>query len=321
MLKSVHGAAPCRAAAVSAALLMLGLLGHVAAAEQAQKAETRLVLLGTAGGPSAKKTRAQPANAVIINDAVYAVDAGDGVVRQMELADISPRRLRAVFLTHHHSDHNAGYCSLLLRAWASGLRTNVDIHGPPPLNQITRSCLEMNAWDIDLRKVDEGRPDLAALIKVHEIGGDGVIHQDENVKVTAFEVPHGAAKPSYGFRFDTPDGSIVFSGDTSGGENLIEHAKGATVLVHEVVSVPGVDALVERIDPGNEELKRHIIEAHTPPDEVGRIAAEAGVDTLVLTHFVPTDGPADQAELWREGAQEGFDGEIIVGEDLMELHP
>jgi ribonuclease BN (tRNA processing enzyme) len=80
-----------------------------------------------------------------------------------------------------------------------------------------------------------------------------------------------------------------------------------------------VDAIVARVDPGNEALKRHIIDAHTPLTEVGRIAAEAGVKTLVLTHFVPSDGPLDKAELWREGARQHFSGDLIVGQDLMEI--
>jgi ribonuclease BN (tRNA processing enzyme) len=83
--------------------------------------------------------------------------------------------------------------------------------------------------------------------------------------------------------------------------------------------VPAVDALVERVDAGNEALKSHIINAHTPLTEVGRIATEAGVKTLVLTHFVPSDGPDDKAELWREGARQHFSGDLIIGQDLMEI--
>lgn len=289
-----------------------------AIAEQTPPKTTRLILLGTAGGPSPKQTRSAPANAVVVDDAVYVVDAGNGVARQLVLAGLPPRDLRAVFITHHHSDHNADYGNLLLLAWTAGLRRPVDGYGPTPLARMTELFLALNAPDIELRQEEEGRPILADLIRPHEIEGDGVIYEDENVKVTAFEVIHLGAR-AYGFRFDTPDRSIVFSGDTSPSENLIMHAQGADVLVHEVVSVAAVDALVARVDAGNEALKSHIINAHTPLTEVGRIAARAGVKTLVLTHFVPTDGPDDTAELWREGARRHFSGDLIIGEDLMEI--
>lgn len=308
---------------VCALLLALGagfsLPAIAAGVETSGSASTRLVLLGTAGGPSAKAARAQPSNAIVVGNDVYVIDAGDGVSRQMILAGISPRNLRAVFITHQHSDHNVGYCPLLVRSWASGQRNEIDAYGPAPLKKMTNACMELNAWDIALRQEDEGRPDLSRMINDHEIDQDGVIYKDDNVTVTAFGVPHGAAKPSFGLRFDTPDRSIVFSGDTSGGENLIRHAQGADILIHEVVSVPGVEALVGRIDPGNDELIRHIVEAHTPPDEVGRIATKADVDTLVLNHFVPTGGSSDNEEAWFTEARKGFKGKIIVGRDLMDI--
>jgi len=285
-----------------------------------QDVGTRLILLGTAGGPALKKARAQPANALVVNGHVYIIDAGNGVARQMALADLSPNALRAVFITHNHSDHVADYGTLLLRAWLSGLKTPVDTYGAPPLEEMTRAYLRYMDWDIQLRIRDEPRPPLADLIRAHDIAGPGVIYRDENLKVTAAEVPHGAAKPAYAFRFDTPHRAIVFSGDTARSDALIKLATGADVLVHEVVNVDGVDAVVNATDPGNAALKRHIIEAHTPVEEVGEVAAKAGVRKIVLTHFVPTGLPAfDKPELWIQGVRRHFKGEVVVGEDLLEV--
>lgn len=285
-----------------------------------QERPHRLVLLGTGGGPAVKASRAQPANAVVVNGAVYVVDAGDGVARQMALAGLRVVDLRAVFITHHHSDHNADYGTLLLRAWASGLRRPVATYGPPPLEQITRSYLEYVDWDVRLRVADEGRPVLGDLIQAHDIAGDGVVYRDENIAVTAAEVPHGAAAPSYAYRVDTARGSVVFSGDTTMSDALVELAAGADVLVHEVVSVEGARVIGERLDTGNEALVRHIIEAHTPPGDVGRVATRAGVERLVLTHFVPSGLPDfDRPELWLEAVRPHFAGEIIVGRDLLEI--
>lgn len=309
-----------KATFVLAAIIILGVAVPELHAQQPHENTTRLILLGTAGGPSIKKARAQPSNALIVNGRVYIIDAGNGVSRQMALAGVPARSLRAVFITHNHSDHSADYGTLLLRAWSSGLKTPVDTYGPPPLEQMTRAYLDYMSWDIQLRIKDENFPPLVNLIRAHDIKGEGVIYQDEHIKVTAAEVPHGAAKPSYAFRFDTAQRSFVFSGDTSRSENLIKLAKGADVLVHEIVNVHGVDALVQATDPGNEARKRHIIEAHTPIEEVGQVAAEAGVKKLVLTHFVPTGLPAfDKSELWIEGVRKHYTGEVIVGEDLMEV--
>lgn len=285
-----------------------------------QDAGTRLILLGTAGGPSIKRNRAQPSNALIVNGSVYIIDAGNAVCRQMALAGVPSQALRAVFITHNHSDHMADYGTLLLRSWLSGLNTPVDTYGPPPLEEITQNYLKYMDWDIQLRIEDEGRPPLAPLIRAHNISEEGLLYRDENISVTAAEVPHGAAKPAYAFRFDTPHRSIVFSGDTSRSDNLIKLAKGADVLVHEVLNLDGVDAISGVAGAGRDALKHHIIEAHTTAEEVGQVAAEANVGTLVLTHFVPTGLPEyDRPDLWLEGVRKHYDGKVIVGEDLLEI--
>lgn len=137
--------------------------------------------------------------------------------------------------------------------------------------------------------------------------------------MSAAEVPPGAARPSYPYRFETARRSVVFSGDTSRSESLIKLARGADILVHETMNVEGVDAVVSAADPGNQPLKRHIIEAHTPMEEVGEVAARAQVKKLVLTHFIPTGMPAfDRPELWTAGVRKQR-REVVVGEDLMEV--
>jgi ribonuclease BN (tRNA processing enzyme) len=307
-----------------AAALFISTTAIAVAAEEPSKTEkaaptkTKVVLLGTGGGPTPKPRNA-PASAVIVNEKIYVVDAGDGVARQLYLSGKPLRNVRAVFITHHHSDHNADYCNLLLLSWAAGRRNVVDAYGPPPLEKMTKLCIEMNEWDINLRQEEEHRPNFTSLVRAHEFHGDGEIYKDENVKVTAFLVPHYGAKPAYGFRFDTPDKVIVFSGDTSGSENLIRHAKNADLLIHEVVNEEGVNELVARIDPGNVGLKDHIIKAHTPTTELGKIAAAAQVKKLVLTHFVPAGGPFDKDELWPKDVRKDYSGPIIVGRDLMEI--
>src|SRR3989442_5529967 len=136
---------------------------------EAQGAKTRLILLGTGGGPRPKKVNMSSAQVIIVNDVLYVVDCGDGVARQLVIAGASLQKLRHVFITHHHSDHNADYGNLLLLSWASGLRTRVDAWGPPPLEKVTRLFFEMNAFDIDTRIADDGRVPLVPLVHPHEM--------------------------------------------------------------------------------------------------------------------------------------------------------
>jgi ribonuclease BN (tRNA processing enzyme) len=94
-----------------------------------QGSRTRLILLGTGGGPRPRKLRSAPAQVILANDAAYVIDCGDGVARQLVLAGVPLARLRNVFIAHHHSDHNADYGNLILLAWTAGLRTQVDTWG------------------------------------------------------------------------------------------------------------------------------------------------------------------------------------------------
>jgi ribonuclease BN (tRNA processing enzyme) len=284
----------------------------------AARDKSRLILLGTAGGPTPKPARAQPAQVIVINGDSYVVDCGNGVARQMILAGLRLGSIRNVFLTHMHSDHAADYGNLLLIAWASDLATRVDTWGPPSLDRMTRLFLEMNDPDIQVRMRESGRPPLAPLIVPHELGGPGLVMQDDNVKVTAALVDHGMTKPAYAFRFDCPDRSIVISGDTVPSPALVELARGADVLVHEVMYLPAIEAMIAR-EPNATRLREHLVTSHTTTDQVGKVATEAGVKTLVLTHFVPGGDPTLTDQVWYDAVNPHFKGELIVGRDLLEV--
>ena len=282
-----------------------------------QPGRTRLILLGTGGGPRPKKRGSAPAQVIVFNGAAYVVDCGNGVARQMTLAGVPPETVRHVFLTHHHSDHNADYGNLLLLAWGAGLNQPVDTWGPPPLARMTELFLELNAFDIRTRIEDEGRVPLAPLFRPHELTKGGVILDAAGMKVTAALVHHPPIVPAFAYRFDTADRSIVISGDTARSDALIALARGADVLVHEALYLPAVDRLVASI-PNASTLKKHIIESHTSAEDCGRVAQAAGVKTLVLSHFVPSDDPQITDEMWAAAARKHFNGEVIVGRDLLE---
>ncbi|MGK2960961.1 MAG: MBL fold metallo-hydrolase [Gemmatimonadaceae bacterium] len=280
--------------------------------------KSRLILLGTAGGPTPKPNRSAPAQVIVVNGASYVIDCGNGVARQMILARLKLGSIRGVFLTHHHSDHTADYGNLLLLAWASDLATRVDTYGPPPLEKMTRQFLALNDVDIRTRIADEGRPPLAPLISVHEIARAGLVMQDDNVKVTAALVEHPPIAPAFAYRFDCPDRSIVISGDTRPSKALVELARGADVLVHEVMHVPSIESLIAR-DSNARTLREHLLASHTTTEQVGRLATEAGVKTLVLSHFVPGGHPFLPDNVWYDAVRPHFRGKLIVGRDLREI--
>jgi ribonuclease BN (tRNA processing enzyme) len=292
--------------------------GQSAHAAEKKASGSRLILLGTAGGPRPNKLRFSPAQVILINSVPYVIDCGYGVARQLVMADVPLVKLRHVFLTHHHSDHNADYGNLLLLSWAAGRKTPVDAYGPPPIDKMTKLFWDLNSYDVNIRIADEKRVPPAPLITVHEFDKGGAVMQDENVKVTAALVNHPPVVPAFAFRFDAADRSIVISGDTTPCDNLIELARGADVLVHEVIHKPSLAKLVAKV-PNADKLLEHIVASHTTHEDVGRVAKAAGVKTLVLSHIVPCDDTSVTDEMWIQGARAHFDGKIIVGKDLMEI--
>jgi ribonuclease BN (tRNA processing enzyme) len=142
-------------------------------ATSGQRSRTRLILLGTGGGPRPRTTSSASAQVIVSNDVAYVIDCGDGVARQLAFARVPLPTLRHVFVTHHHSDHNADYGNLIWLAWAAGLNTRVDTWGPPHLEKMTALFFEMNAYDIDTRIANEGRPALRSLVHVHELREGG----------------------------------------------------------------------------------------------------------------------------------------------------
>ena len=296
-------------------------MGVVAAAPRSvvgQSRRTRLVLLGTGGGPRPRRTSSASAQVIVSNGVGYVIDCGDGVARQLAFAGVPLASLRHVFITHQHSDHTADYGNLIWLAWTAGLSSRVDAWGPPPLERMTRLFLEMNQSDIDIRIANEGRVPLAPLVRVHEVREGGPVMADDNLRVTAALVDHPPVVPAFAYRFDAADRSIVISGDTAPSQNLVKLAAGADVLVHSVMYPQAIDRLVARV-PNAAALKASILAHQTSAEDAGRIARDAGVKTLVLSHFVPPDDPAVTDAMWLDAARRHFRGTVVVGKDLLEI--
>jgi ribonuclease BN (tRNA processing enzyme) len=221
--------------------------------------------------------------------------------------------LRHILVTHHHSDHDADLGNVILLDWATNLTAAVDLWGPPPLTRMMNLFFEMNQADLDVRVRDEGRPPLPPLVHTHEITRDGIVLKDDRAIVTCAVVPHPLVPLAFAYRFDCVDRSIVISGDTIPSDAIVTLARGADVLVHEALYVPKAPG-----EPGSA-LRKHIMDSHSPVEEVGRIASAAGVKTLVLSHLVPGETDAVSDKEWLAGARLHYSGRIIVGHDLMEL--
>lgn len=203
----------------------------------------------------------------------------------------------------------------------------------PGLHDVTRNHIRAAAFDLNVRMREAGRSDLTELIRPNEIAipeavganpfetappmSPIVVAEDDDVRVTAILVDHAPVFPAFAFRFDTAAGSIVFSGDTAPSVNLKALAQGADILVHEVYDDERSELARDETTYEAERRLHHLVTSHTPLSQVGKVAADAGVRRLVLTHFIPGDDVLPD-EHWLEGVT-SFDGEVIVGRDLLEL--
>jgi ribonuclease BN (tRNA processing enzyme) len=287
-------------------------------AQTPAKPRTRVVFLGTKGGPRVGVGASNPANLVVVNDIPFLVDCGMGVSRQLVNSGVPIPSIKYIFITHHHSDHNLEYGNLFYNAWAAGLSTPINSFGPKGIEAMTKAFWELNKFDVETRIEDEGRPDPRKLLIAKDIADDGVVLQTQDVKVTAFRTPHPPIVDNFAYKFETPDGVVVFSSDTAYNPRLAEFARGADVLVHECMYLPAVDRLVAKTRNGAT-LKKHLLDSHTTTEDVGRIAAAASVKVLVMSHFVPGDDPLVTDDDWTEDVKKNFAGKIVVAKDLMEL--
>jgi len=287
--------------------------------------ETKLVILGTGAGPNPTvpgRTRHMTSHVMVSNATAYVLDCGLGVTNQFARTGIPFTALRSIFITHHHPDHNIEYGPFLLLGWVQGLPSSVRAFGPPPLKQMTEDFLRAYKATIDFW-VEDLRVKPLVPLDVKEVFGPGVVMKDQNVKVAAAIVQHPPVRPALAYRFDFQDRSIAFSGDTAPIEAVERLAEGVDILVHEALYVPALEAYVrDRIAKGVpirfDDYMAHMKVDHSPVEDVGRIAQQAGVKTLVLSHLTPgIDGIQD--ERWRDLAAKQFKGEIVVARDLMVL--
>jgi ribonuclease BN (tRNA processing enzyme) len=304
--------------------------------QQPARSGTTLILLGTQGGPNVTLTRSETAALIVTGGQPYMVDCGYGALRGLVQAGVRNADVRNIFLTHLHDDHTADLAAILSHKWTLGANTPppADVYGPFGTKQMVDGAMAFFRPNVEIRTVDEGRtvrPE--TIFSGHDLSAPKVteVFRDERVTVQAVENTHfpdraKAKMPyrSFAYRFNAPDRSIVFSGDTAYSTGLIEFARGADVLVCETIaSVTRQQILAEEtIEANKESVGRHILETHSSTEEAGKMAAEAKVKTLVLYHLLPGANPQRGIatdETYISEARKSFTGQIIVGSDQMRI--
>jgi ribonuclease BN (tRNA processing enzyme) len=314
----------------------LGLIGHQSAAQDPAPAGsgTKLILLGTQGGPNFREQRKECSNAIVIDGRVYVIDCGYGALGRLGDAGLNFREVGNIFLTHLHDDHTSDVVTLLSHQWTGGRIEPTLVVGPYGTEHLVEAAQSYFEANTIIRLTDEDRSVLPANIfsgrDIEATVAPTEIFADDRVTVSSVENTHfpesaKAAAPyrSVSYRFDSRDRSITISGDTAYSENLVRLAEGSDVFVCETIEAESERAEFERrvaagaYADNPDGVWQHIIETHSSTEDTGRMAAEAGVTTLVLTHLLPGALKEVPDEVYLEGIRKHFDGEVIVGKDLM----
>ncbi len=316
---------------------ILGVTYGVSTADiQTARAEsgTRLITLGTRGGPIPTKDRAQSSNLLIVNGAYYLIDAGDGVLRRLAQAGANFRQIDKIFITHDHDDHTAGLGTLLSVAWDFQRHDPIDVYGPPGTAALVKGAIQYFTVNAEIRWVEGRRTPLADVFVGHDAPA-GLVYQDANIKVTAventhFHIPEGTPYygkyKSYSYRFQTPDRVIFFTGDTGPSAPVTELAKDANILVSEVASAEDVKQVLIKNGAWQKMTSEqqtaflgHMTQEHVTPEAVGQMAARANVKMVVLTHLTPTVRENDDYKRYLPEVGKFFSGPVAVAKDLAQF--
>jgi len=270
---------------------------------------TQIVLLGT-GTPGWDPDRSGPATAIVVNGTPYLVDFGAGVVRRAGAAyrkgvkALLPINLHVVFLTHRHMDHTVGYADLIFQPQqvGGGRKLPLEVFGPKGLKDLTEYTLKAHLINPD---------DTRFKVNAHEIT-PGIVYKDENVTVKAFHVAHGDVE-AFGFRFETPDRTIVISGDTRPTQSVIDNCQGCDVLIHESYSMKTYNAVSEAAQANRRRL-------HTSTMQLAELAGKAKPGLLILYHRSNLGGVLGEVpnpeEAFLEEIRSAYTGKVVVGHDL-----
>lgn len=293
---------------------------------------TKFITLGTAGGPTPKPKRMPPAHAVVYDRGTILVDCGEGSFQQLRRAGIDFSRVRELFITHHHFDHIGSLFACLGLNMMVLRDEPMNIYGPPGTTEILSHLIA--ACDIPQATgyavPGQTLPHPRDFIVSRDISPGDIIKID-NIRITACENTHYRAEDQFGqkgpvslsYRFDAPDRSMVFTGDTGPCQMLEDLAKGVDLLVGEMMDT---DILLNHLRSQNSDIsaqtldkwRQHFTEHHLTPEDLGELASRAGVKQVVAVHipFITKSSHEDAKYVSRISTK--FDGSIMISEDLGE---
>jgi ribonuclease Z len=298
---------------------LFGIIALLPSLAVSQLPRTRIVMLGT-GTPIPDPERSGPGVAIVVDSVAYLFDAGTGVVRRAAAAGRNgvqgfaartvtaqpAPRFERLFLTHLHSDHTLGLADVIFSPWIQGRVAPLDIYGPPGTQRLVSGILDGNAEDIAERVASSGGPSPNGWRAiVHEVA-EGIVFQDSRIVVRAFAVPHAAWTYAFGYRIETPDRTIVISGDTRANPTIAAQCRGCDVLIHEVYSDAGFATLLPV-------RQAYHAQAHTSATQLGDIATQAKPGLLILYHQLFFG--ASEETLLAE-ARSRFGGRVVSAHDL-----
>lgn len=304
------------------------LAQRVASASAPDRAE--ILFLGTTGGPILRADRSEPATLLIVDGRAYLIDCGIGTMRRMLQAGIASQNIKAIFLTHLHADHDLGLADVMgndLLAASPG--QTIDIYGPPQTKELVDAAFHyITLGFAPFAAEGLGNGASTSPFVAHEIQHEGLVYQDDKIRVTAVENTHYALMPapyrqqmkSYSYRIETPHSVVVFTGDTGPSDAVTRLASGADVLVSEVQDLDAITKVFNHLAEQNHwppertaALIQHMRQEHVDEEEVGSMATKAQVKSVLLYHYCPP--PANPAA-YVAAVKNNFAGPVFASADL-----
>jgi len=277
-----------------------------------------VTLLGT-GSPIPDPHRAGPSTLVQAGDENYLVDAGRGVLMRLAGAGCAPTMLTAVLLTHLHSDHITDLNDVITSSWALNMDNPkpLRIVGPEGTKETVARILHFLDLDIGYRLAHHDDLNEPPQVEVTEIT-KGSLDLSTAVNISTAPTDHRPVDPTIAFRFDYQESSVVVAGDTVPCTDLDQLCNGAKALVHTAIRKDIIETLpLQRA--------KDILNYHSSVEEAAQTAQRAGMEMLILTHYVPGIPPAENefhelvVQQWRDRAAENFSGKVEIGDDLLKI--
>lgn len=312
---------------IASVLFSLSLVSYTVAASS----KNEWITLGTMAGPIPNATHSQPANALLVNGKTYLVDAGDGTAGQLAKAGLNIKKVDAIFLSHLHFDHTGGLPAILSLRWQTETKSELTIYGPPGTKQTVDGIFAYMAYGA---LGHYGVPGQAAAppnrnVKVVEIVDGSVLDFDgfklSVIRNTHYSWPKDSEEynkfQALSFKFELPDYSVVYTGDTGPSEAVELLSQNVDLLISEMMDVEHTVNLVKRMNPmmpakALGHMQQHLSKHHLVPADVGQLASKAKVKKLVVTHMAPGLVTSAEFEKYTSEVAEFYKGDITIANDL-----